>query len=189
MMVQMDPEDLFRIDEEPEWTLEESSGDLLQSCYAFNWEQVQETLAKLRRFRYIQPDDPRQILIKKLLPVVDGFERLFELANESGAREKEELGNWLKNFEVLYKRLLKVLSQEGVRPIESLGQPIDLDHHEVVDVHWDDNLTPGTVVKEEQKGYYFRDKVIRDAKVVVAKPKSPDDERNRPDQSGNKEGV
>lgn len=188
-MGRMDSDDLFRIDEEPEWTLDEASGDLLQSCYAFNWEQVQETLEKLRRFRYIQPDDARQVLIKKLLPVVDGFERLFELADESGAREKEELGNWLKNFEVLYKRFLKVLSQEGVHPIESVGQPIDLDHHEVVDVHIDDSLTPGTVVKEEQKGYYFRDKVLRDAKVVVAKPKSPDDDVKRPDGSGHKEGV
>jgi len=177
----------FVIDETPQWTLDLPRGDLLESYYAFNWEQVQETLAKLRRFRYLQPTDAREALIRKLLPVLDGFERLFALAEQSGAREKEELANWLKSFEGVYKRLLKILSQEGVQPIESVGQPIDLDYHEVVDVEHNDEVSPGTVVKEEQKGYLLEDRVLRDAKVVVTRPKSAEEHPDSKDQAVRKE--
>jgi len=184
-----DPIEEFFIDEDPEWTLESDKGDLLQSCYAFNWEQVQETLAKLRRFRYIQPTDAREVMIKGLLPVVDGFERIFALAEQNGAWDKDELRNWLKSFEGVYKRLLKILSRQGVSPIESVGQLIDLDHHEVVDVVSDDKAEPGTVIREELKGYRIQDRVLRDARVIVAKPNSEQSAKNssRETNSGQKE--
>jgi len=181
------PDEEFVIDEAPEWTLELKEGDLLESYYAFNWEQVQETLAKLRRFRYVQPTDAREALIKKLLPVVDSFERVFDLAQDSGARENEELANWLKSFEAVYKRLLKILGQEGVQPIESVGQPIDLDCHDVVEVEHNDEVSPGTVVKEEMKGYLLEDRVLRDAKVVVTHPKPAGEHPNEKDQPVRKE--
>ncbi len=181
------PDEEFGIDETPEWTLELKEGDLLESYYAFNWEQVQETLANLRRFRYTQPTDARETLIRKLLPVLDSFERVFDLARETGAREKEELANWLRSFEGVYKRLLKILAQEGVQPIDSMGQPIDLDCHEVVEVEHNDEVSPGTVVKEEQKGYLLEDRVLRDAKVIVTRPKSAEGHSNQKDQPVRKE--
>lgn len=181
------PEEEFAIDEAPEWTLEMQEGDLLESYYAFNWEQVRETLAKLRRFRYLQPTDAREALIRKLLPVVDGFERLFDLAGQSGARDNEELANWLKSFEGVYKRLLRILTQEGVQAIESVGQPIDLDYHEVVEVEHNDEVSPGTVVKEEQKGYLLEDRVLRDAKVVVTRPKTAEKRPDSKDEPVRKE--
>ena len=111
------PDDEFVIDESPEWTLDLQGGDLLESYYAFNWDQVRETLAKLRRFRYLQPTDAREALIRKLLPVLDGFERLFHLAEQSGARENEDLANWLCEIRVLGHRILK-------------GETTLNDHHE-----------------------------------------------------------
>ena len=177
----------FAIDETPEWTLDMKESDLLESYYAFNWEQVRETLAKLRRFRYVQPTDGREALLRKLLPVLDGFERVFTLAEGSGARNNEDLANWLKSFEGVYKRLVKILSQEGVQPIETVGQPIDLDCHEVVDVEQNDEASPGTVVKEEQKGYLLEDRVLRDAKVVVTRPRPAEGLPNQKDQQARKE--
>ena len=187
-MVKDNPGEDFEISEQPEQILEETKGDLLQSYYAFNWEQVQETLAKLRRFRYIQPTDARELLVKKLLPVVDSFERLFELADDSEAKQDEVLANWLKNFESVYKRLLKILAQEGVEAIESVGQSIDLDHHEVVGVENTGEASSGTVLREEQKGYRMHGKVLRDAKVVVSKTGPENRGDNQPERPEEKEG-
>lgn len=183
------PWDDFSIDETPEWTLDMKEEDLLESYYSFNWEKVQETLAKLRRFRYIQPTDAREVLIKKLLPVVDGFERLFDLAEQSGVRDgNEEIANWLKSFEAVYRRLLKILCQEGLQPIESVGKQVDLDCHEVVDVENHEHIEPGTIVREEQKGYLLENRVLRDAKVIVAKPKTEGVSQNSNGETVHQEG-
>ena len=174
MVNQNHPSDEFIIDEQPEWTLDsdQEKGDLLQAYYAFNWENVRESLAKLRRFRYIQPAGPEEKLLKRLLPVLDGFERLFDQAEQTNAWEKEELKNWLKAFEAVYKRLLKAMDRAGVQPVESVGRPVDLDVHEVVEVEHREDEPDGTIVKEQLKGYRLKDKVLRDAQVVVARSKN-----------------
>lgn len=188
-MSKEDPLRGFEIDQEPEWTEEslEENG-LLETYYNFNWEQVQETLAKLRRFRYIKPVDAREKLIGRLLPVLDSFERIFDLARDSGAMEKEELKNWLTSFEGVYKRLVKILSQEGVEPIDSVGQKVNLEEHEVVAVEEAPDKASGTVIGEQQKGYRISNRVLRDAKVVVAKnPENKTHVSNHQNSSAEKE--
>ena len=108
---------------------------------------------------------------------------------QNGGYENTELANWLKSFEGVYKRLLKVVCQEGVQPIESVGQPVDLDCHEVVEVCHEEKGAPGTVVKEEQKGYLIENRVLRDARVVVAKPKSDEVKPGSTNSAPREEGA
>ncbi len=104
--------------------------------------------------------------VKGLLPVVDAMERVLDYARE--APPSEELTNWLKSVEGVYYRLVKSLEQQGLEPLSTVGKPVDLNCQEVVEYIPSKEHGHDRVVSERQKGYRFRGKLIRDAKVVVA---------------------
>ena len=113
--------------------------------------------------------DPREDFVLTVLPVLDGFERLFSISGESESQESEILKNWLKAIESLYKRMLKSLQRIGVEPVESLGKALDLEVHEVARVVLTEEHPTGTILEEIERGYWFNGKVLRAAKVAVAK--------------------
>jgi len=67
---------------------------------------------------------------------------------------------------------MKVLDEQGVKKIEAVGNPFDVDYHEALMQRPDDSVEPHTVVDEMEKGYTYKDKVIRHTKVVVSEEKS-----------------
>ena len=99
--------------------------------------------------------------IKAILPVVDDMERaLLAMADEEDAKEGVQL---------IYNKLMNILSQKGLKPIEAKGQKFDENLHEAVTQFPSaDEGQKGTVVDVVEKGYYLNDKVLRYAKVVVA---------------------
>ena len=113
--------------------------------------------------------DPREDFVLTVLPVLDGFERLFSISGESESQESEILKNWIKAIESLYKRMLKSLQRIGVEPVESLGKALDLEVHEVARVVLTEEHPTGTILEEIERGYWFNGKVLRAAKVAVAK--------------------
>jgi len=104
--------------------------------------------------------------IKSLVPVVDAVERVLDYARESPP--SEELDNWLKSVEGVYFRLLNTLEHQGLEAVDTVGKPVDLNCQEVVEYIPSKEHGHDHVVSERQKGYRFRGKLIRDAKVVVA---------------------
>ena len=100
-------------------------------------------------------------MIKAVLPVVDDMERaLTAMADEDGAKEGVQL---------IYNKLMNILSQKGLKPIEAKGQKFDENLHEAVtQFPAADETQKGTVMDVVEKGYYLNDKVLRYAKVVVA---------------------
>lgn len=112
----------------------------------------------------------KEAFIGELLPVLDGFERVMGMAVDAGLAARPEFRNWFKGVEAVYRRLSKVLRREGLEAVESVGQPLDLDVHEVVDVQSDSRTTERVIVAEEQKGYKIGETVLREAKVVVSQP-------------------
>ena len=100
-------------------------------------------------------------MIKAILPVVDDMERaLSAMADDEGAKEGVQL---------IFNKLMNILSQKGLKPIEAKGQKFDENLHEVVTQFPSaDEGQKGTVVDVVEKGYYLNDKVLRYAKVVVA---------------------
>lgn len=101
-------------------------------------------------------------LVKDLLPVVDDFQRAKEAMDKS-----EDIEALKQGVDLIYGKLYRTLENKGLKPIDVIGQPFDVELEEVVtqiDMGVDKK---GIVVDELEKGYYLNDKVIRYAKVVV----------------------
>jgi len=109
-------------------------------------------------------------LIVDFLPVIDDFERSLHVS-----KERREFGPFYKGVELIYNKLMKLLESKGVKPIESEGKPFDVDLHDALMQAPKDNIEPNTIVEEVEKGYMYNDKVIRHAKVVVAKEPETDE--------------
>ena len=105
-------------------------------------------------------------LMRRILPVLDGFERILTLGREMP--EDETTTNWLRSIEGLFFRLRSLLEKAGLFGIEAVGQPVNLDMHEVVEYRHSPDHKADTVIALRQRGYVFRGQLIRDAKVVVA---------------------
>lgn len=101
--------------------------------------------------------------IKKILPIVDDFERSLEHINDSNDYEKLKEG-----VQLIYNKLVKVLDEQGVKKIEAVGKPFDVHFHEALMQKADNSVPAHTVLEELEKGYMYKDKVIRHAKVVVS---------------------
>ena len=104
-----------------------------------------------------------QSFIEQLLPVVDNFERSLMVANPS-----EEVQNFLKGYEMIYKQMMEVLKQQGVEVIETKGKEFDPNVHQAVMSIQDENFESGMIVEELQKGYKLKDRVIRASLVKVS---------------------
>jgi molecular chaperone GrpE len=104
-----------------------------------------------------------QSLLRELLGVVDNLERALVSARDSGHPEA-----LMEGVEMTLKELLKIFDQFGVKPIEALEQPFDPNHHEAVMQAPSDAFPANTVIKELQKGYLLRDRLLRPAMVVVS---------------------
>nr|WP_302104451.1 nucleotide exchange factor GrpE [Polycladomyces sp. WAk] len=102
-------------------------------------------------------------LAEAILPVVDNLERA--LAAGGNATDAKALH---EGVEMVYRQLLQVLRQVGVEPIEAVGQPFDPHLHNAVMQEEASGTEPGIVVAELQKGYRFKDRVLRPAMVKVS---------------------
>lgn len=112
--------------------------------------------------------------ITKLLPVVDDFERSMEHI------EDFENSNAVKEgIKLVYEKLLKLLNEQGVKKMQTTGQPFNVDYHDALMQRKDNSVPPHTVLEEVESGYLYRDKVIRHAKVIVSED-SPSEENKIP---------
>ena len=102
-------------------------------------------------------------VIEKILPVVDNFERGLGTAKDG---EKDD--PFVQGMEMVYKQLMTALEGIGVKAIEAAGKEFDPEFHNAV-MHVDDaELGENIVVEELQKGYLYRDSVVRHSMVKVA---------------------
>ena len=109
-------------------------------------------------------------LLKKLLPVVDDFDRALTAAPAGQP--------WVDGVRMIDRKLHTLLEQEGVTPIESLGQPFDPALHEAI-AYENEGTGEDVVAAEFARGYRHRDKVLRHAMVKVGK-RRPDEQAAPP---------
>ena len=102
-------------------------------------------------------------VIEKMLPVVDNFER--GLASVS---EEDQTDPIYEGMSLIYKQLIGELDKLGVKPIEALGQEFNPDLHNAVMQVESEEFEEGIVAQELQKGYMYRDSVVRHSMVAVA---------------------
>ena len=103
-------------------------------------------------------------LIKKILPIVDNFERAIMLDDRDLT---DELSKFLSGFKMIYTNLLSILNSMEVKEIECKGLEFNPTNMEAVLTESDKNLPSGVVLEVLQKGYTYKDKIIRVAMVKV----------------------
>lgn len=102
-------------------------------------------------------------VIEKILPIVDNFERGLNTIPEDAKGTA-----FAEGMEKIYKQFVKTLDDLGVKPIEAVGKPFDPNFHNAVMHVEDENFGENIVAEEFQKGYTYRDSVVRHSMVKVA---------------------
>ena len=102
-------------------------------------------------------------VVEKILPIVDNFERGLQSVSE----EKKD-DPFVDGMDKIYKQMMSTLEGIGVKPIEAVGQEFDPNFHNAVMHVEDEELGENVVAEEFQKGYMYRDSVVRHSMVKVA---------------------
>ena len=103
-------------------------------------------------------------LVKELLPVIDNFERAIKLDDNNLT---DELSKFLEGFKMIYTSLLNTLNAIGVSEIDALGKEFDENYMDAILTDKDPKQKANIVLDVMQKGYIYKDKVIRPAMVKV----------------------
>ncbi|WP_459639768.1 nucleotide exchange factor GrpE [Faecalimonas canis] len=102
-------------------------------------------------------------VVEKILPVVDNFER-----GLAAVPEDKKDDSFVAGMEMIYKQIMTTLEEIGVKPIEAVGTGFNPDFHNAVMHVEDEELGENIVVEEFQKGYTYRESVVRHSMVKVA---------------------
>jgi len=102
-------------------------------------------------------------MVARLLPVLDDYERAIDTVPEEIAGDA-----WYEGIELVYRKLLGILTSLNVQEIEALGEPFDPNFHEALGVEPSEEVESGAVSRVMVKGYQLGDKVIRPSLVYVA---------------------
>ena len=113
-----------------------------------------------------EKDEARQFanqgLLEKLLPVLDNFEMALTAVKDADPSVRD-------GVQMILDQLLGVLKESGVAPVDAMGHPFDPNLHEALSQEETTEVEEGTVVQQVQRGYKLNDRLVRPARVVVAK--------------------
>lgn len=133
-------------------------------------DRVMRQMAEFDNFRKRSEKEKSQMfemgakdIIEKILPVIDNFER-----GLSAISEEEREGAFAKGIEAIYKQLLTTLEDVGVTVIEAVGAEFDPNLHNAVMHVEDESAGENIIVEEFQRGYKYRETVVRHSMVKVA---------------------
>lgn len=102
-------------------------------------------------------------LVLAFLPVVDDIERALK-----AAKDDDSEASLRKGIELILQKITKILENNGVKPMQTVGKSFDVHFHDVLlQIHKPD-VEPHTIIEEVERGYLMHDRVLRHAKVVVA---------------------
>ncbi|NLM24101.1 MAG: nucleotide exchange factor GrpE [Firmicutes bacterium] len=169
----------------------EEPGEAEKSAEKESWEREREELINLlqrkqadfenfRRRVRIDMEEAREYALEdflgRLLPVVDNMERALQSLQDMPPAYRE-------GVELIYRQLIQVLEQQGVVPIDALGKPFDPRFHHAVMKTEEETVEEPVVVEEFQKGYLYKQRVLRPSMVKVgsaaaAEPGEPGDGQN-----------
>lgn len=131
-------------------------------------DKVKRQMAEFENFRKRSEKEKTQMyeigaksIIEKILPVVDNFER-----GLVGMEESDD--PFAQGMQMIYKQMMTSLAEAGVSPIEAVGKEFDPEYHNAVMHVEDEAFGENEVVEELQKGYMYRESVVRHSMVKVA---------------------
>lgn len=112
-----------------------------------------------RMLKYSEED-----IILEILPIIDNFERAIKLDDNN---LNDELSKFLSGFKMIYTSLIEVLNKYEVKEIEALNKEFDPTYHQAVLTDKDETKPSNIILEVLQKGYTYKDKVIRVSMVKV----------------------
>ena len=110
-------------------------------------------------------------IFREILPVVDNLERAIGLSVTDAAAPEKSSAALLEGVQLTLKSLVNTLEKFEVKPIESVGQPFDPNKQEALTMEASEMVPAGHVITEFEKGYYYKDRLLRPARVVVSSGK------------------
>ena len=132
-------------------------------------DRVKRQLAEFENFRKRTDKEKEQMfetgaksVLEKILPVVDNFER-----GLSNIKPEEESDPHVEGMRMIYKQLMTELEKLEVKPIEAVGCEFNPDYHNAIMQVASEEYESGFVAQELQKGYMYRDSVLRHSMVAV----------------------
>lgn len=132
-------------------------------------DRLKRQMAEFENFRKRSEKEKSQMfdmgaktIVEKILPVIDNFER-----GLAAVPDDKKDDPFITGMDKVYKQMLTELDAAGVKPIECVGQEFDPDFHNAVMQVENDELESGTVAQELQKGYIYKDSVVRHSMVSV----------------------
>lgn len=133
-------------------------------------DRVQRQMAEFDNFRKRSEKEKSAMyevgvksVIEKILPAIDNFERGF-----AGLTDEQKEDPFVQGMEKVYRQMMTTLEGIGVTPIEAVGKPFDPNFHNAVMHVEEEEAGENTVVEEFQKGYLYRESVVRHSMVKVA---------------------
>ena len=132
-------------------------------------DRLKRQMAEFENFRKRSEKEKSQMfdmgaktIVEKIRPVIDNFER-----GLAAVPDDKKDDPFITGMDKVYKQMLTELDAAGVKPIECVGQEFDPDFHNAVMQVENDELESGTVAQELQKGYMYKDSVVRHSMVSV----------------------
>ncbi|MFH1710644.1 MAG: nucleotide exchange factor GrpE [bacterium] len=144
---------------EKEKLIEEQKNKFLRALADLDNYKKRAALAKDELIKY-----SNELLVKELLPAIDGFARALEFAKKA---DNEDL---VKGISLIKKQVEDALAKFGVREIEAAGKPYDPHFHEAI-LMKESEKEPGIILEEMQKGYTLHERLLRPSMVIVSKLK------------------
>lgn len=136
--------------------------------YLDGWQRSRAEFANFRkrmeRDQAIASQTATGNVIKRFLEVVDDLDRALK-----NRPQDEEGANWANGIDLIYRKLLNILEAEGVKIIQADGQPFDPNFHEAISQEDHPDLESGQVIATVQQGYTLGERVLRPARVRVAR--------------------
>lgn len=133
-------------------------------------DRVKRQMAEFENFRKRTEKEKSQMydmgaksIVEKILPVIDNFERGLAAVPEDAKDDP-----FVDGMNKIYKQMISVLEEAGVKAIEAEGKEFDPDFHNAVMHVEDESLGENIIAEELQKGYMYRDTVVRHSMVKVA---------------------
>ena len=128
--------------------------------------RLQADFENFRKRAQREKDEARQFanqsLIEKQLPILDNFEMALAAAKDADPALRD-------GVQMIYDQLLGILRDSGVETIDATGEDFDPNLHEAISQQETTEAEPGTVVEQVQRGYRLHERLVRPARVVVAK--------------------
>ena len=132
-------------------------------------DQVKRQMAEFDNFRKRTEKEKTQMydmgarsIVEKILPVIDNFER-----GLAGVSDEDKENPFVVGMDKTYRQMLTELAAVGVTPIEAVGREFDPEFHNAVMQVESEEYEAGVVAQELQKGYMYKDSVVRHSMVAV----------------------